>query len=231
MSAANVQQLRTMDEIRAGLSGHPPPRREAGSRVAQPIAAGSPTSYRVDADTAENVIAHSLRADGFDASEDGTGRGLIAFGGNDTCGPIDVATAVNAHGGPHGRQDFESETFIAHTLTSEGYDAGSNGTHRGTPLIAFDCKAGGDTSFSVGETPGALRGEGHGGGHAAVCYDDYNQAVSEVAHTVVKGRDNRQPHAFNGTAVRRLTPRECERLQGFPPRRLHADHLSRQAGR
>lgn len=43
-----------------------------------------------------------------------TGR-LIpqAFGGNNTSGPIDVATALTAHGGPHGRQDFASETFIA----------------------------------------------------------------------------------------------------------------------
>lgn len=43
-----------------------------------------------------------------------TGR-LIpqAFGGNNTSGPIEVATALTAHGGPHGRQDFASETFIA----------------------------------------------------------------------------------------------------------------------
>lgn len=33
--------------------------------------------------------------------------------GNNTSGPVDVATAVNAHGGAHGRQDFESETFVA----------------------------------------------------------------------------------------------------------------------
>lgn len=36
----------------------------------------------------------------------------VAYGGNDTRGPIDVSTAINAHGGPHGRLDFESETFI-----------------------------------------------------------------------------------------------------------------------
>src|SRR5690606_4894375 len=83
------------------LSGNPPPRREAGKGVARPVAAGSPrgSGYRNDADTAENLIvgavtskwakgtggpsgdecqnliAHSLRAEDFDASEDGTGRG------------------------------------------------------------------------------------------------------------------------------------------------------------
>src|SRR6185295_3856670 len=64
------------------------------------------------------VLAHSLRADGFDASEDGTGRGtplvtedVLAFGGNNQSGPIDLATACNAKGGT-GRSDFESETFV-----------------------------------------------------------------------------------------------------------------------
>ena len=37
----------------------------------------------------------------------------VAFGGNNQSGPIDIATACNAHGGPHGRLDFESETFVA----------------------------------------------------------------------------------------------------------------------
>lgn len=37
----------------------------------------------------------------------------MAFGGNNCSGPIDVATALNAHGGATGRLDFESETFVA----------------------------------------------------------------------------------------------------------------------
>ena len=39
-------------------------------------------------------------------------RTYLAYGGNNTNGPINVSTAVNAHGGSHGRLDFESETFI-----------------------------------------------------------------------------------------------------------------------
>lgn len=38
--------------------------------------------------------------------------GLTAFGGNNTSGSIEVATARSAHSGPHGRLDFETETFI-----------------------------------------------------------------------------------------------------------------------
>jgi DNA (cytosine-5)-methyltransferase 1 len=85
---------------------------------------------------------------------------LVAFGGNNQAGPIDVATACNAHGGPHGRLDFESETFVAH---------------------AFDARQ-----------SEALRARKPG--------------QSEASTGTVIG----------GSAVRRLTPRECEKLQGFP---------------
>lgn len=38
---------------------------------------------------------------------------IETYGGNNTSGPIKVATACNAHGGS-GRMDFESETFVVH---------------------------------------------------------------------------------------------------------------------
>ena len=34
-----------------------------------------------------------------------------------------------------GRQDFESETLIAHTLSADGFDASEDGTGRGTPVV------------------------------------------------------------------------------------------------
>ena len=121
---------------------------------------------------------------------------LIAFGGNNTSGPIQVATAVNAHGGPHGRLDFESETFIVHALRGEGFDGSEDGTGRGTPLIpvmAFSGKNNGaDARIDLAPT---LRAMPHAGSHA--------NAGGQVAVTV-------------GTGVRRLTPRECSRLMGFP---------------
>jgi DNA (cytosine-5)-methyltransferase 1 len=45
---------------------------------------------------------------------------FLAFGGNNTSGPIDVATACNAHGGT-GRLDFESETFIVKAQADDVY--------------------------------------------------------------------------------------------------------------
>lgn len=78
-----------------------------------------------------------------------------------------VAMALNAKGGS-GRLDGESETFVTHALTAEGFDASEDGTGSGTPLVAFSCK------------------------------------------------DHGADGIRSGMSVRRLTPRECERLQGFP---------------
>lgn len=122
---------------------------------------------------------------------------LVAFGGNNQSGPIDVSTAVNAHGGPAGRLDFESETFVAHALRGGGFDASEDGTGRGTPIVpvAFDCKASGRNGFAVGEISPTLRSMGH--------LNSNQNAGGQVA-------------VQQGWAVRRLMPVECERLQGFP---------------
>lgn len=159
---------------------------------------GCPASRRQTPETAAGTAAGGARR------RDGHGPGpregrdgpLIAYGGNNTRGPIDVATAVNAHGGPHGRLDFESETFIVHALRGEGFDGSEDGTGRGTPLIpvmAFSAKNdGADARIDLAPT---LRAMPHAGSHA--------NAGGQVAVVSVSG-------------VRRLVPRECERLMGFP---------------
>ncbi|SCU75585.1 Cytosine-specific methyltransferase [Cupriavidus necator] len=61
---------------RESLLGHPAPRREAGERIAGTLAAGAhPGGHNGQDDDGKFLVAHSLRAEGFDASEDGTGRG------------------------------------------------------------------------------------------------------------------------------------------------------------
>lgn len=63
--------------------------------------------------TSPNCGAWST-GDRVDALTTGTDRAshVLAYGGNRTSGPIDVATALTAHGGPAGRLDFASETFV-----------------------------------------------------------------------------------------------------------------------
>ena len=151
--------------------------------------------------------------------------GLLVFGGNNTTGPIDVATACNAHGGS-GRMDFDTETFVAHTLRGHGFDASEDGTGRGTPIIplAFSSK---DHAADAGETVPTLRAMPHdmshanGGGQVAVCVQEGQTGVREyaTAGTVRSDAPGTQPGGSlirQRMAVRRLVPRECERLQGMP---------------
>jgi len=173
------------------LQGHPAPRRSSGKGSAAGTLRSTDGGIDIDHAAAGHLIAQ-------------------AFGGNNTTGPIDVATALNACASASGRMDFDSETFIAHTLKGEGFDASEDGTGRGTPIVpvAFDCKASGQNGFGIGEISSTLRSMGHSnsyanaGGHAAVQY---------------------------GTAVRRLMPRECERLQGFPDNYTNVPHRGKPA--
>ena len=131
---------------RDSLSGDPAPRREAGKGVAPTLAARTKGGGGLGTD--------------FDC--DG---GLIAFGGNNTSGPIDVATAQTAHGGS-GRFDFESETFVAHALRGEGFDASEDGTGRGTPLVPICFSAKDHGADAMSDLSPTLRAGGHSQSHA-----------------------------------------------------------------
>jgi DNA (cytosine-5)-methyltransferase 1 len=134
--------------------------------IAKTLCAGGHSNNPLD----ENLIAHALRGEGHDASEDGTGRGtpIVVFGGNRTSGALEVAPALNAKV----RSDFESEA-----------------------MIAFDCKASGRNGFGTGDVAPTLRAMGHSNSH--------QNAGGQVAVSHLAG-------------VRRITPTEAERLQGFP---------------
>lgn len=191
------------------LYGHPAPSREAGQ--------ASPTL------PSRNSAGGGLGTD-FDC--DG---GLVAgFGGGNTSGPVDIAACLTAKGV---RQDFEVETFVAHSLRAEGFDASEDGTGRGTPLvpICFSAKDhGGDAMEGLAST---LRAGGHAGSHAnagglpavAFAQNGRDEVRAEGGDGLTVGALNRggcKPGqgypAIIQSGVRRLTPRECERLMGFP---------------
>ncbi|MBI0474200.1 DNA cytosine methyltransferase [Sphingomonas sp. MA1305] len=189
---------------RNSLSGHPAPRREA-----RPIVAA--------------LTRNGVGTCGADDNQGQAGHLIAAYGGNDTRGPIDVATALNTHGGPHGRLDFESETFIAHSLRGEGFDASEDGTGRGTPLVPVYDRV--DEWF---KSPGSPVRDQCTNSHAAGSNPAPIAYVPDLSATMV-GRSSRgggqtnspghnadQQVVATASAVRRLTPRECERLQGFP---------------
>ena len=237
--------------------------------------------------TSGGLVAHTLRGDGFDASEDGTGRGipLVTFDRQSSgeYGEADIASTVSArdyknatdlvaynvtfcdaNGRRKDRPDgglYVNEADTAKTLTS----GGDMSTY-----IAFSAK---DCGADAGENAPTLRAMGHnashanGGGQIAVAiplqevgkrtgvsttdksigsgigeqgdamftlqasarhgiaaFKPGNSAKArgigyeeETAPTLeAGGGGNSQSAVLQRMAVRRLTPRECERLQGFP---------------
>lgn len=167
---------------RESLCGSAPPRRETWQDAAA-------------------AIAPSLVRSGRGVERIGDPRGqdpLIAFGGNNGSGSIEVATAVNAHASASRRLDFESETFIAVAETVTASWHRSNGAKAGrnsgliNPVIepqAFDMR-------------GRDQGSQLEGPHDTACMRaaDGGSSRSYVA----------------GHRIRRLLPLECERLQGLP---------------
>ena len=101
-----------------------------------------------------------------------------------------IAHCLNAKGGA-GRIDGESETFVTHSLRGEGFDASEDGTGRGTPLVSISFQSNSSFGGTGMDVCGTVVSQKTGGGGMP--------AVMTLA-----------------MAVRRLTPTECARLQGFP---------------
>lgn len=148
---------------RSSLRGDSAPSRQTGEEVALPL------TCRVDRG-GEHREAH--------------GNNLIAFNArqdpdfwNDCIGPLDTDGSTQA---------------IAHALRGEGHDASEDGTGRGVPLypVYFD-----ETQITSAT-------------------NRCNPQPGDPCHPLAAGA--RAPTIAAPWGVRRLTPRECERLQGFP---------------
>ncbi|EMN1229824.1 phage N-6-adenine-methyltransferase [Enterobacter roggenkampii] len=140
----------------------------------------------------------------------------------------------NKHGFGWGQQDWKSgycqpvitqsvNGDIAHTLKAEGFDGSEDGTGRGTPIIAMAHGQGGaeiktDNSAPTltcnHEAPIAAYGiPGNWIGHAPENGGNATEPMHDVAPCLTVA--DRHGVAMS-MSVRRLTPIECERLQGFP---------------
>ncbi len=269
----------------AGLSGYPPPRRQARKGTAGGVEVG-PAGGRLT-DTAPTIDR---------GCRDGLTRNQLGIGVLSSTD--EISHCLNAGG--MGRQDFETETLIAHSLSADGFDtrvpadrsssvgweASEDGTGRGVPMvpvaigtahtksngsgfsdhIAHTLESGGDQAVAFnlrGREGGALpeltgavslrastggssnsyiafsakdcgadaggiaptlRGMGYdgshanGGGQVAVAWTQELTASTDIVGTLQRGgKGGRADGGLTSQmAVRRLTPRECERLQGFP---------------
>jgi DNA (cytosine-5)-methyltransferase 1 len=131
------------------------------------------------------VIVHTLRAEGHDASEDGTGRGVPIVSHDPAC-----------------------------TLTAREYKGPLPEADLST-VVAFDARQ--SDVIQYGDKTGPLDTDGD---TMAISVDYQNAALGgDLAGTIdaAQSKMNRGQGVMGSNAqVRRLTPRECERLQGFP---------------
>ena len=177
------------------------------------------------------LTARGVRTCGADDNQAQAGH-LIAFGGGNTAGHIDVATACTAHGI---RLDFDTETFAVHGTQDPDINcelAHTLGRNNGqeNACIAFSYKdSGADATSDLSPT---IRAGNHDKSHAnsgqppaiamtytapAIGHFKADNISSTLTKSAGQGNGETQNGAFvlKNMDVRRLTPIECERLQGF----------------
>ena len=152
-----------------------------------------------------NLVAHTLRGEGFDATEDGSGKGIplaVAFSCKDYGADAseDVAPTLRAMG--HNESHPNAGGQLAVAFRGCGQD-GFVPREVAPPITSTD---GGNTVPMVFEARYARNGRGA---------PDV-VAPPLKAQSGTSGRGDGAPLLASWVAVRRLTPRECERLQGFP---------------
>jgi len=189
-------------------------------------------------------VAHSLRGEGFDASEDGTGRGtpLVPHvvgalacntgpnghdAGNFACNQaVDAGHVLPVVVAFHPTQDPISSTDgSTHTLDcAQGVAVAQPVVHaiqagalRVNPASGPDgIGVQADHAYTlearaeVQAVAVAVALRGREGGAAAELGDEVQNCLRASSGGVDK------PHVLTAMQVRRLTPRECERLMGFP---------------
>jgi DNA (cytosine-5)-methyltransferase 1 len=142
----------------------------------------------------------------------------------------DCHTALRSR--PPGQSEASTTTVVTQGFTYSGYSnqpawmtgdrtdclpasGHSDGSHQGVGVVAFKesqsgCRVG-DVHATLDANKGSRRVEG------VICGD--GQTIGTLRSNT---RNNSDPvteaamHVMHDMAVRRLTPRECERLQGFP---------------
>lgn len=194
---------------------------------------------RIDYET-ETMIAHALRGEGHDASEDGTGRGTPIV-------PVDVAGTMKAmreSGGFSNSADHAASGYmipVAYRTAGDGavYEEGdrtaplTTASDRNANIVAFDTtqitSAGNYSNPRPGDPchplaagahppaitePLTLAIRGRGDSHNL----EYRQdGTANAVLTPNGGRAGIGVGAIaHGWAVRRLTPLECVRLMGLP---------------
>jgi len=169
----------------------------------------------------ETMIAHALRGEGFDASEDGAGRGTPIV--PTIAQTLTRGAESSGKGGYAGRRQEDDSNLVAAMAFQPRFVR--NG--RGAPDVVAS-----PLTAEAGRT---------GKGDSAQCIAIQERAVSENLDNGTQGKGYQEGIAYtlearnkvqavaSQWAVRRLTPTECERLQGFPDGYTQVPHRNKPA--
>ena len=195
---------------RESLLGHPAPSREAWKDVAGALSArataggGFGTDFELDGGIVVSPSSHAVYSVAKTTGPLRSNHGVV--------GPLAGSGAGTARTG-------NARTEAAMPVTARNGDPG---------CVAFTCK---DDGRDVGHTAPTLRALGHdksnanGGGQVAIAFALRGREAGNVPEIHGDGSTIAALRAASGGStrdlpaqeqVRRLTPRECERLQGFP---------------
>ncbi len=170
-----------------GMRRDTPPRRSEGQDVAGTLASrtdggGFPGTDEACSGYVQPVAAYSIQAG--------------ALRTNPLSGPDGVGVQADHAYTLEARAEVQAVCVtgdVTHTLKAEGFDASEDGTGRGQPIVA---------AFAENS-------------RSELRYEDGDGQITGTVSTGGGKPGQGAPSVQVGAAVRRLTPTECERLQGF----------------
>ncbi|MCZ2413554.1 MAG: DNA (cytosine-5-)-methyltransferase [Burkholderiales bacterium] len=178
------------------------------------------------------IVAHTLRADGFDAGEDGTGRGtpIVPIAFDDQRGRANGGVSINQARTLHAAKGKSEVQLIAFDTTQVTSRANRSAPQPGAPCHTLAAGA-----HAPAVAFNWQNGGGYGDAHDGLAVSEEHtppMSRSQVAAVAIRtaqtgangiGAAEELAYTLDGASqgvatsgVRRLTPRETERLQAFP---------------
>ena len=224
---------------RESLSGHPAPSRKTRERIADSLTVGANQRSGRPGDFVDDVVGTLGARTGLSkgAQDAQSGHLIPSDIGFEVCGAL--SDGAHMGGGLNGQDAYTGRVIpVTHAMCAAVSGVREDGTGRGIPLVPTaysimpmnsgkDYKAR-ETDVSQPIMAGGPVGGNQGGDYVAfdvpVNLTDHQGdrcvAPGDVHPTLPSESANNGGGAgsltYDGYAVRRLTPTECERLQGFP---------------
>lgn len=183
--------------------------------IANPLTARMHKGVNTTMDEGQTMVAHALRGEGFDASEDGTGRGtpIVPVSIHGTQDPDIEVNLAHPLGRNHGQENAVVHPIaIQERAVCENPDAGPDGAgfREDGAAYTLEARTNPQAVAFAQNTRDEVRLVGGDGGIAGALAADAGMKQTTYVATP------EQEEVATRWAVRRLSTVECCRLQGFP---------------